>query len=281
MEENKNEIIVLEQLPIIKTHLEQLSAQIKEKVDSAMNLICTEDTVKDVKQIRANLTKEFNELENQRKQVKNAIMEKYNAFEEIYKENISELYKKADSDLKNKIDKVENELKLEKENELREFAEQWFTYHAIKDIVKFEDIGLNITLSASMKSLKEQVTSFCERISNDIKLIELEEYKDEIMIEYKNNLDFAKSKMMIIERHKQLEEMKRREEELQLQKEQEQKVIEKVEEVVEEIKAPVEIETTTIEDTEEQFIVTFTVKSSKTKLKLLKEFMKKEGIDYE
>ena len=281
MEENKNEIIVLEQLPIIKTHLEQLSAQIKEKVDSAMNLICTEDTVRDVKQIRANLTKEFNELENQRKQVKNAIMEKYNAFEEIYKENISELYKKADSDLKNKIDKVENELKLEKENELREFAEQWFTYHAIKDIVKFEDIGLNITLSASMKSLKEQVTSFCERISNDIKLIELEEYKDEIMIEYKNNLDFAKSKMMIIERHKQLEEMKRREEELQLQKEQEQKVIEKVEEVVEEIKAPVEIETTTIEDTEEQFIVTFTVKSSKTKLKLLKEFMKKEGIDYE
>ena len=281
MEENKNEIIVLEQLPIIKTHLEQLSVQIKEKVDSAMNLICTEDTVKDVKQIRANLTKEFNELENQRKQVKNAIMEKYNAFEEIYKENISELYKKADSDLKNKIDKVENELKLEKENELREFAEQWFTYHAIKDIVKFEDIGLNITLSASMKSLKEQVTSFCERISNDIKLIELEEYKDEIMIEYKNNLDFAKSKMMIIERHKQLEEMKRREEELQLQKEQEQKVIEKVEEVVEEIKAPVEIETTTIEDTEEQFIVTFTVKSSKTKLKLLKEFMKKEGIDYE
>ena len=281
MEENKNEIIVLEQLPIIKTHLEQLSAQIKEKVDSAMNLICTEDTVKDVKQIRANLTKEFNELENQRKQVKNAIMEKYNAFEEIYKENISELYKKADSDLKNKIDKVENELKLEKENELREFAEQWFTYHAIKDIVKFEDIGLNITLSASMKSLKEQVTSFCERISNDIKLIELEEYKDEIMIEYKNNLDFAKSKMMIIERHKQLEEMKRREEELQLQKEQEQKVIEKVEEVVEEIKAPVEIETTTIEDTEEQFIVTFTVKASKGKLKLLKEFMEKEGIDYE
>lgn len=281
MEENKNEIIVLEQLPIIKTHLEQLSAQIKEKVDSAMNLICTEDTVKDVKQIRANLTKEFNELENQRKQVKNAIMEKYNAFEEIYKENISELYKKADSDLKNKIDKVENELKLEKENELREFAEQWFTYYAIKDIVKFEDIGLNITLSASMKSLKEQVTSFCERISNDIKLIELEEYKDEIMIEYKNNLDFAKSKMMIIERHKQLEEMKRREEELQLQKEQEQKVIEKVEEVVEEIKAPVEIETTTIEDTEEQFIVTFTVKASKGKLKLLKEFMIKEGIDYE
>lgn len=281
MEENKNEIIVLEQLPIIKTHLEQLSVQIKEKVDSAINLICTEDTVKDVKQIRANLTKEFNELENQRKQVKNAIMEKYNAFEEIYKENISELYKKADSDLKNKIDKVENELKLEKENELREFAEQWFTYHAIKDIVKFEDIGLNITLSASMKSLKEQVTSFCERISNDIKLIELEEYKDEIMIEYKNNLDFAKSKMMIIERHKQLEEMKRREEELQLQKEQEQKVIEKVEEVVEEIKAPVEIETTTIEDTEEQFIVTFTVKASKGKLKLLKEFMKKEGIDYE
>lgn len=277
----ENNIIVLEQLPIIKTHLEQLSLEIKKRVDDAKSLICTEDTVKDVKQVRANLTKEFNELEAQRKQVKNAIMDKYNQFEEIYKENVSNLYKQADSELKEKIENVEIQLKKEKEEELREFADNWFDYHVIKDIVKFEDIGLNITLSASMKSLKDQTIAFCEKISNDIKLIELEEYKDEIMIEYKKNLDFAQSKIDVTFRHKQLEAMQKRNEEILKMKLEEQKVVEKVEEVVEEIKAPVEIETTTIEDKEEQFVATFTVKASKDKLKLLKEFMEKEGIIYE
>lgn len=277
----ENNIIVLEQLPIIKTHLEQLSLEIKKRVDDAKNLICTEETVKDVKQVRANLTKEFNELEAQRKQVKNAIMDKYNQFEEIYKENVSNLYKQADSELKEKIENVEIQLKKEKEEELREFADNWFDYHVIKDIVKFEDIGLNITLSASMKSLKDQTIAFCEKISNDIKLIELEEYKDEIMIEYKKNLDFAQSKIDVTFRHKQLEAMQKRNEEILKMKLEEQKVVEKVEEVVEEIKAPVEIETTTIEDKEEQFVATFTVKASKDKLKLLREFMKKEGIIYE
>ena len=57
------QIMVLEALPIIKTHLEKLSIEIKEKVDKSLSLVCTEDTVKDVKKVRAELNKEFQELE--------------------------------------------------------------------------------------------------------------------------------------------------------------------------------------------------------------------------
>ncbi len=266
-----NELITLEQLPIIKYHLEQLSVEIKEKVDRANSLVVNEDTVKDVKTVRAELNKEFNELETQRKQVKSAIMAKYDEFEEIYKENVSNLYKNADAELKQKIDNVENQLKQEKEDELREFVKQHCEANKIH--IEFEQIGLNITLSASMKSLKEQALAFIEKVANDLKLIELEEHKDEILLEYnKNGFDFSKAKLDIITRCKQLEEIKKQQEEVQLQINDEAEIVEKVNEII----TPKEI----IED-DELITVTFTITDTKENVLKVREFMKKEEINYD
>ena len=269
----ENQLIILEQLPIIKSHLEQLSKEIKEKVDRATSLVVNDDTVKEVKQIRADLNKEFNELETQRKQVKQAILSKYDEFEEIYKENVSNLYKDADATLKEKIDEVENNLKQEKEDELRAFAEEWFISKGIEHIVAFENIGLNITLSESMKSLKDQIIEFCEKVFNDIKLIEMEEYKDEIMFEYKQNLDFAKSKIDVTFRHQQLDNMKKRDEEILKMKLEEQKIVEKVDEII----APTLVE----EEREELLSVVFTITDTKSRILKVKNFMKENGINYE
>lgn len=271
----KNEIIVLEQLPIITARLDFVSEKIKEKVQASLNLVCNEETVKDVKKVRADLNKEFQELEAQRKQIKNAIMEKYNDFETLYKEKISYLYNLADEKLKAKIWIVEDELKKEKEVELRSFVEEHCKKHNVN--IAFNKIGLNITLSASIKSLKEQALSFIERVATDLKMIEMEEYKDEILLEYNSTLDFAKSKMLVIERHKQIEELQRQKEELAKKHEEEQKVVEKVEQVIEEeVTAPQEI----IEE-DELLTITFTITDTKENVIKVREFMKKEGIRYE
>ena len=60
-----NELIVVKQLPIIKERLREIQATSQEQVNNALALIATEDTVKDVKKVRADLTKTFNELEEQ------------------------------------------------------------------------------------------------------------------------------------------------------------------------------------------------------------------------
>ena len=70
MSNDSQELIVVKQLPLIEEHLKELSAEINEKVESAKSLICTEETVKEVKQVRADLNKDFKELETQRKLVK-------------------------------------------------------------------------------------------------------------------------------------------------------------------------------------------------------------------
>ena len=266
--ENKNELIVLEQLPIIKYKLEQLSVEIKEKVENANKLVVNEDTVKQVKQVRASLTKEFNELESQRKQVKQAIMSKYDEFEEIYKENVSNLYKKADQELKEKIDNVESSLKEEKKNEIYDFAMEYFVANDLQDIVKFEDIGLNITLSASMKSLKEETIEFCERIKQDIELIKMEEYRDEILYEYKKNHNFAECKMMVVDRHKAMQQL------ADVAMNQVEKAAEdlqkKTEETIGMPEIPEEIETWA-----------FTIKATRTQVKKLKAYLDSERIEYE
>ena len=262
-----NELIVVEQLPIIKYKLEQLSKEIKEKVDRANSLVVNDDTVKEVKQVRASLNKEFNELEEQRKKVKSAIMAKYDEFNEIYVENVSNLYKDADTQLKEKIDNVENQLKQEKIEELELFARQHFEFNNIDDIVNFDDIGLNITLSASMKSLKDQVLAFVEKVVNDLKLIELEEYKDEIMVEYKNTKDFTQAKLDVIARHKMLNELKEKQNEINEEKQREKQIINNIEKI--------------IEIPEEIIEIQFTIKTTKTKAKKVKEFLLTEGIEYE
>ena len=271
------QIMVLETLPVIKTYLENLSVEIKEKVDKSLSLVCTEDTVKDVKKVRAELNKEFQELEAQRKDIKSAILDKYYEFETIYKARVANLYNEADNSLKEKIANVEYQLKKEKEEEIREFFEEHCKDKNVN--VQFERMGLNITLSASMKSLKEQTLAFIEKIASDLKLIELEEYKEEILLEYNKTLDFANSKLIVIERKKQIEEMQKRQEELARKKAEEEKVIEVVEEVIEEeITAPELVE----DEVEEQqmMVVAFQVTATVEQIKELKQWLKERNIQY-
>ena len=275
-----NEIVKIEQMPKVFSQLEKIGDIIKKKTSDLDKLECTEANKQEVKSRRTEINNTLALLEAKKKEIKNKLLEPYNVFEEKYNKECKEKLQNASSILTQKINSIEIQQKLEKEQELREFADEYFSHYMIKDVVKFEDIGLNITLSASIKSLKEQTKAFCERISNDLKLIDLEEYKDEIVIEYLKNLDFAKSKMLVVERHRQLEEIKKREEELKAQQEQEQEVVEKVEEVVEEIKPPVEIIDVEAQEVEEVFTATFTVKTTKAKLKALKNFMESEEIEY-
>ena len=57
-----NNLIEIKQLPIIEEQLKSVSDEIDKKVKKAKNLICTEESVKIIKQVRADLNKEFKEL---------------------------------------------------------------------------------------------------------------------------------------------------------------------------------------------------------------------------
>ena len=199
MNEELDKLVIVEQLPIIKQQLQVISDEVDKEIEYALSLECNDDSVKEVKNARARLNKIKTTMEDKRKQVKNAVLNPYNEFETIYNDLVKNKLSSADTTLKEKIDSVENQL--------REFVKQHCEANNVH--IEFDKIGLNITLSASMKSLKEQAKAFIEKVASDLKLIELEEYSSEILYEYNKTFDFAQSKIKVIEYHKQLEEIQK------------------------------------------------------------------------
>ena len=279
------DLIIVKQLPQIEEHLKELSAEIDKKVESAKSLVCTEESVKTIKQVRADLNKEFKELEMQRKNVKEQILAPYMQFEEVYKTYISEKYKSADVDLKTKIDNTENELKAQKEQEIKDYFEEYKTANDI-DFVTFEQANINVTLSASKKSLKEQAKKFIDEVVDDLKLIETQDCKEEILVEYKQTLNISRAIQDVANRHKLLEEEKRKQEELkskQLEEAQRQAEISIKEQEIatKEALNNFVIEAPKVEEQEEVLTLKFTVKGTRSKLKELKKFLEDGGYDYE
>lgn len=287
------ELITIKQLPQIEEHLKELSIEIDKKVENAKSLVCTEENVKAIKQIRADLNKEFKEVEQQRKTVKEKILESYMQFEGVYKTYISDKYKEADSELKNKVDTTEDELRARKEQEIRDYFEE-YKQSLLIDFIKFEDAKIKVGLSDSKTSLKKQAKDFIDRVNTDLATIMLQEHKEEILVEYKQNgyvLSTAIS--TVINRIKAVAETKRKQEELK------QKQLEEAQRIADEnIKIQTEatkqaldnfrvteqevLQAPTVEEKQEEILtLKFTVKGTRTKLKALKEFLVNGGYEYE
>lgn len=266
---NVNEIVKIEQMPIVFSQLEKIGAFITEKTKDLDKLECTEENKVEVKNRRTEINNTLKILEDKRKEIKNKLLEPYEVFNEKYEQECKGQLENASNLLKDKIDVIENEQKQQKEEELREFVNQHCEANHIH--IDFEDLGLNITLSASMKSLKEQALTYINKVVGDLKLIDMEEYKDEILLEYQKTHDFVSAKTNVIERHKQLEEIAKQQE----IKEQLDEQDKKVEEVIETITAPKEI----IEE-DEILEVTFTIKTTKQKILKLKEWLNEQEIEY-
>ena len=281
---NTAELIRVVQLPEIEEHLQSIKVAVTQKVNDALSLICTEDTVKSVKAVRADLNKDLKDFEERRKAVKKAIMSPYEQFEAVYKECISDTYKKADAELKAKIDSVENELKEAKRTEVEAYFEECSKSVGV-DFVKLSDLNLNITLSASVKSLKRQVKEYFDKVIQDLALIATLEHTTEILVEYRKTLDVSDAVLTVQERHKAIAEQEKRNAEASVIAEKQAETVAKVEEAVQksnagEISAP-EVEEAPLEGNEPLYEATFRVTGTLSQLKRLKKFLNDGGYQYE
>lgn len=223
----KNSLIVVKQLPVIEEQLKTIRADIEHKVSGVLALECTEGTVKAIKVLRADLNKDFKGLEERRKFVKSKILEPYENFEAVYKECVTEIFKGADTELKKRIDEVENNLKFEKRKEIEDYFNEYAASKGV-DFVGFFDAHINVTMSASRKSLQEQVKAFIDRICDDLTLIDTQEYKEEILVEYKNTLNASASITTVVARHKAIDDEKAKAKQAEQFKQEQQKTVEKV-----------------------------------------------------
>lgn len=272
---NINELIKIEQMPKVFEQLEEIGKWVDANLQQLNigELVYDEDHKQEYKKVRAEINKVTKVLEDKRKEIKEKILEPYNVFEEKYNAEVKFKLADASNKLGEAISEIEIEQKKKKEEELKDFFYNRQKAYCLEEIIDFENVGLNITLSASVSSLKEQIVNFVNKISEETNYIASLEHREEILMEYKRN---GFNCMQAINTfNAKLEEMKALEEKLKLKDavvEEEQKVIQNVNTLM---SAPVEVKE------EELITCEFTITTTKEKIKKLKEFLIKEDIKYE
>lgn len=292
----QDNLIVVSQLPVITQHLNLVAEEIKQKTETAKSLVCTADTLKAVKGTRAELNKDFSSLEEMRKAVKTAVMAPYNEFEGIYKACVTDAFKEADGVLRAKISEVEDGLKSEKEEAVKAYFDEYKTVCNVH-FLQLSDAKLNITRTASLKSLKESCKAFIEKVVNEMNFIvkQFPDSADEMLFEYRHTLSLDYAVNTVTNRKKALEQ----EAEARRAAEQKQKENKAHAEEVEQIAAlnapkvvvsDMENTTPTVSipeiveakpETEKVYQLVFKVWGTKDQLKTLKQFLKDGGYQYE
>lgn len=270
-----NSVVKIEQMPVVFEQLEKIGAFIEEKTKDLDKLECSDKNKQEVKNRRIEINNTLNLLEDKRKEIKKKINEPYDLFNQKYEETTKIKLQEASKLLTEKIDKIEDEQKLIKKNKVESYFNEYCQFLKI-DFVEFEQVGLNITLGVTDKKLQEQTKAFLDKIDEDLKLIDSQDYKDEILIEYKLSLNVSQAIATVRDRKKQLEEMQKRIEEQKLRKEIEQESVQNVEQV---LKAPTKVEIK--KENQELLEISFKVRGEKEKLKKLVNFLKEGGYNYE
>lgn len=205
---DNQDLIVINQLPVISEQLDKVKAEIQRRTAFADTVTVSEENRQEIKKMRAAMNAEKSRLDDVYKTAIEKVIAPIQAVQDKYKDCVG-LYTKANSQLKAKIDVIEDGLKLEKENSVKEYFEELVTAKKI-DFISFERLGLKITLSVSEKKLKEQVNNIVERVATDLKAIEIQENKEEILVEYKKSLNVSEAVSIVDARHKAIQAEKER-----------------------------------------------------------------------
>lgn len=289
-----NEIIVVRQLPVIEEQLRTVHDTILARVTEVLAMDCTEDTYKEVKKARSDLNAQYRMLEDRRKEVKAQIEAPYKQFEAVYKACAGDLFSKADKQLAEKIAAVENGLKQKKAESVRAFFMEYRESLGIpEDLVSYEQAGIVVNLSVSAKALRGQATKFLDHIRDDLALIELQDHKEEILVEYRTSLNVSCAVTTVRNRHEAIERERRVHEHMATIAEQQRTAEEAVQRVLEEAQqekmnepAPMMMPPVVVERTEDVipaklFSTSFRVTGTIEQLKALKNFLVDGGYSYE
>lgn len=291
MEENKLELVKpefsgeiqvkIKSLGEIESNMKEVKGYVENLNNYYKNITFTEETIKEAKEEKAKINKFKNEVANYRKNIVAEYNKPIKIFEDTSKETekiLTETYNTINSQVTN----YEDIEKQKKEQEIKDYFEEYKVANNI-DFVNYEQAKINVTLTASVKKLKEQAKAFIDEIIDDLKLIETQECKDEILVEYKQNLNVSRAIQEVANRHKLLEEERKKQEQkiVHIDMNENHEITKKSYEQLEDVfNKP--LEQPQEEKKEELFTMSFKVKNeTKTRLKLIKQFLENGGYDYE
>ncbi len=220
---------VISNLGTIEDNLQEVEASIRAKVKEYRSVVVTEETIQDGKKILADIRKEKEGLEQERKTIKKAWMKPYEAFEKRAKEIIA-LYDEPVQILDSQLKEFEKQRKREKQQEIQRIydaakgdLEEWLPLYKIYD-EKWE------SSIYSKKKIREEIEQAFEQVEGSIRTLQSmqSEFEKEglAVLKTTGSLQAAIEEMQIRKRMKEeilAQEQKKREEEQRRREEKQRK----------------------------------------------------------
>lgn len=279
-------LITIHQLPVIEQQLRSLRESWEQRAKEAAAMVCTEETVQDLKKIRADMRKEYTAADEQRKAAKKKYMEPWEAVEKLFKECVDDSFKLADNSLKDTISGFENEIKAKCEADLRDYFAELITFESI-DFLSYEQAmklgNIKISMADAKKTtprqLRDALANVVSRVAIGIEQIQKMDDAPAIMAEYKTCFDVGKAVSVVQDRKRREQEEAAAAEARKAAQEAQAVAIAKVEAAAPQ-PAPLAIpQTVTQEKVFPEF--TFTVfNCTRSQLLKLRDYLKQEGIQY-
>ena len=260
----------------IESNMKEVKRYVENLNNYYKNITFTEETMKDAKDEKSKVNKFKSQVADYRKNIIAEYNKPIKAFEDTAKET-EKLLAETYNTINQQVANYENKQKEIKEQEIKEYFEECKIANNI-DFITYGQAKIDVTLSASMKNLKEQAKSFIDKVADDLKLIETQEHKTEILVEYKQTLNVSQAITSVTNRFKAIEEEKKK---IEQEKELQEFVVDTAKES-DKYSEQIILNAPSIEEkTEDILILKFTVRGTRTKLRELKQFLESGGYDYE
>lgn len=176
------------QPPVIAENLDSVRQNLETLLADISTLPQNDDSLKYIKQVRANLSKDFEQMETQRKAVKRQVMEPYDQAEQKYKQYISGPYKEADDHLKKWVDNYQSNLKQKCFDTLKAYFDELCQSQNI-DFLSFAHCGVVVDMAMARqkepRKAMDQIYTYVMGVRSDLDTILKMEDAEEIMAEYR------------------------------------------------------------------------------------------------
>lgn len=264
------------QAPVISEDLDNVRRRLDLVLNEVAQLPSNDESLKRVKYLRADLTRQFGSMEEQRKEVKRQVMQPYTQAEEKYKVCIADPYRAADAQLKAWVDNYQNGMKQACEQELREYFDELCQSQGV-DFLRFSQAGVTVDMAMARqkepRKAMEKLESFVLGVRADLDTILTLEDAAEILAEYRESLKLQDAILTVKERKQQAAHMAERIREAQETRTQEEQHRRQLLDAMGEIgDQPPQ---------EELYTMTFTVTGTKPDLKALKAYILSSNLTIE
>lgn len=264
------------QAPVISEDLDNVRRQLDLVLAEVGQLPADDDSLKRVKALRADLSKRFATMEEQRKEVKRQVMQPYTQAEEKYKACIADPYRAADQKLKEWVDGYQDDMKRSCEQELREYFEELCQAQGV-EFLRFSQAGVRVDMAMARqkepRKAMEQLEAFVLRVRGELDTILALEDAAEVLVEYRQNLDLSEAILVVRQRKaaalRAAEQVQAAQEASELESRHRAQLLATAPEIREQLPE------------EERYTLTFTVTGTKPDLKALKAYILSSNLTLE